>query len=110
MIRTQDIFDRAAEWQLRPDVVEKDDVLGWLLAGLSGHPDTHTQWILKGGTCIKKCFFEISRFSEDLDISLLPEAPYTETALREMLQAVARLVSEMSGIEVPHDLVSVRSR
>ncbi len=34
MIRKQDILDRSVEWQLRPEVVEKDYVLGWLLAGL----------------------------------------------------------------------------
>jgi hypothetical protein len=33
VIRKQDILDRAAEWGLRPEVVEKDYVLGWLLAG-----------------------------------------------------------------------------
>jgi len=28
VIRKQDILDRAAEWNLRPEVVEKDCVLG----------------------------------------------------------------------------------
>lgn len=37
MINKQDILDRAAEWQLRPEVVEKDYVLGWLLAAISTH-------------------------------------------------------------------------
>jgi hypothetical protein len=35
MIRKQDILDRAREWQLRPEIVEKDYILGWLLAGLA---------------------------------------------------------------------------
>jgi hypothetical protein len=35
MIRKQDIIDRATEWQLCPEIVEKDYVLGWLLAALS---------------------------------------------------------------------------
>ena len=35
MIRKQDILDRVAEWHLRPEVVEKDYVLGWLLAALA---------------------------------------------------------------------------
>ena len=29
----------------------------------------HTQ-VFKGGTCIKKCYFETYRFSEDLDFTL----------------------------------------
>ncbi len=49
MIRKQDILDRAAEWHLRPEVVEKDYVLGWLLAGLSGIPAARL-WVFKGGT------------------------------------------------------------
>lgn len=32
MIGRQDILDRAADWSLRPDVVEKDYVLGWILS------------------------------------------------------------------------------
>ncbi len=54
MINKQDILDRAAEWQLRPEVVEKDYVLGWLLAAISSHRELQTLWIFKGGTCIKK--------------------------------------------------------
>ena len=37
MITKQNILERAAEWRLRPDVVEKDYVLGWLLAGIANH-------------------------------------------------------------------------
>lgn len=86
MIRKQDILDRAAEWRLRPDVVEKDYVLGWLLAALA-KSDARALWVFKGGTCIKKCFIETYRFSEDLDFSLTGEAPYTEAAIRETLQS-----------------------
>lgn len=34
MISKADIQERAREWQLTPEVVEKDYVLGWLLADL----------------------------------------------------------------------------
>src|SRR6266567_4823409 len=65
IITKQDIIDRATEWQLRAEVVEEDYILGWLLAALSVHEDIQDSWIFKGGTCIKKCFFETYRFSED---------------------------------------------
>lgn len=107
MIRKQDILDRAAEWRLRPDVVEKDYVLGWLLAALAQN-DVRANWVFKGGTCIKKCFFETYRFSEDLDFSLTPEASYSEAAIRETLQDLARTAAEMSGVEFPTDRVDVR--
>lgn len=48
MIRKQDILDRSVEWQLRPEVVEKDYVLDWLLAGLAQMPFGEL-WIFKGG-------------------------------------------------------------
>ncbi len=110
MINKQDILDRAAEWQLRPEVVEKDYVLGWLLGAISTHDELRTLWIFKGGTCIKKTYFETYRFSEDLDFTLLPEAPYSEEAILEQLQNTVRLTAEMSGIEFPVDRVRVLSR
>jgi hypothetical protein len=30
------------------------------------------QWVFKGGTCLKKCYIETYRFSEDLDFTVLP--------------------------------------
>ena len=109
MIRKQDILDRAAEWQLRPEIVEKDYVLGWLLAGLASSGQREL-WVFKGGTCIKKCFFETYRFSEDLDFSLLPETPYSDDAIRATLLATVRSVHELSGIDFPENLVEVRPR
>lgn len=109
MIRKQDIIDRATEWQLRPEVVEKDYVLGWLLAGF-GLSTTRTTWIFKGGTCIKKCFFETYRFSEDLDFSLLPEASYTQEGIHNVLRDLTSRVSELSGIEFRQDQIEVRPR
>jgi len=85
VIGKQDILERAAEWQLRPEVVEKDYVLGWLLAGIASHPETARQWVFKGGTALKKCYFETYRSSKCLDFSLLPGAAYSETDLKRVL-------------------------
>jgi predicted nucleotidyltransferase component of viral defense system len=109
MISKQDILDRAAEWQLRPDVVEKDYVLGWLLASLGTLP-LKEQWIFKGGTAIKKCYFETYRFSEDLDFSLLPDARYSQEELTQELLGLVQVAGELSGIVFPADLVQVRER
>jgi predicted nucleotidyltransferase component of viral defense system len=79
MITKREILERAGEWNLRPEVVEKDYVLGWLLAAISQHSMARDFWVLKGGTCVKKCFFETYRFSEDLDFSLLPGAAYASS-------------------------------
>jgi predicted nucleotidyltransferase component of viral defense system len=110
MIAKQDILDRAREWQLRATVVEKDYVLGWVLAAIAQHPETSEQWVFKGGTCLKKCYFETYRFSEDLDFSLLPDAVYDGEALTQVLREVVEIAHELSGITFPADLVSVRTR
>jgi predicted nucleotidyltransferase component of viral defense system len=109
VIRKQDILDRAAEWQLRPEVVEKDYVLGWLLAALSTLPMKET-WIFKGGTSIKKCYFETYRFSEDLDFSLLPGAAYSADELLAALQTLAGAVYDLSGIECSSDAIILKER
>ncbi len=33
-------------------------------------------WVFKGGTCLKKCYIETYRFSEDLDFTVLPGGPF----------------------------------
>lgn len=69
MITKQDILSRAAQWQLRPEVVEKDYVLGWLLVGIAQHPITSKYWIFKGGTCIKSAILKHIVFQR---ISIFP--------------------------------------
>ncbi len=110
MIRLQDIQDRSGEWGLRPDIVEKDYALGWLLAAFALHPETSAKWIFKGGTCLKKVYYETYRFSEDLDFTLLPDAAYTEGDLIRILREVARQATDLSGIAFPEGEVSVKIR
>ena len=110
MITRQDILDRASEWRLPPEVVEKDYVLGYLLASIAKNPETSQHWVFKGGTCLKKCFFETYRFSEDLDFTLFPSARYSEAEILEVLRDVARDAAEMSGLDIHLDLVVVAPR
>ena len=71
MISRVDIDERVRLWGLREDVVEKDYVLGWVLWGIGTDPQLSRTWVFKGGTCLKKCYIETYRFSEDLDFTLL---------------------------------------
>ena len=57
MITSREIANLANEWRLAHHVVDKDYVLGRLLAAISEHPQTRS-WAFKGGTCLRKCFFE----------------------------------------------------
>ena len=74
MIDRRELLASAGNLGLLPNVVEKDYVLGWLLAGIFQHAALKDSWVFKGGTCLKKCYFETYRFSEDLDFTLSDES------------------------------------
>ena len=101
VIAKREILDHAAATGLNAHVVEKDYVLGWLLWGVANHQATAEKWLFKGGTCLKKCFFETYRFSEDLDFTLTDSAHLEESFLRQFFAEVAAVVYDRTGIEIP---------
>ena len=103
MIPRQELLELAREFGLQPNIVEKDYALGWLLAGFGQHPATRDSWLFKGGTCLKKCYFETYRFSEDLDFTLLDPAHLNEEFLRGLFSEIADWVYEQTGLVMPAD-------
>lgn len=101
MISKAEILETAVKVGLRPDVVEKDYVLGWTLAGISAHEELRETWIFKGGTCLKKCYFETYRFSEDLDFTLMDASHLDEAFLKRVFGEIGEWIYERSGLEIP---------
>jgi predicted nucleotidyltransferase component of viral defense system len=101
MISKQEIMALAAELQLQAHVVEKDYALGWLLAGIAGHPAIGDRWVFKGGTCLKKCYFETYRFSEDLDFTLQDADHLDEAFLASVLEEVSEWIYDACGLQLP---------
>ena len=99
MINQRDLRARAAEWALREDVVEKDYALGWVLAGIGTEPALRDGWVFKGGTCLKKCYLETLRFSEDLDFTVLPGGPVESQDVLDHLGGMLRRIGQESGID-----------
>jgi predicted nucleotidyltransferase component of viral defense system len=110
VIRHADIVARVAEWQLSHAVIEKDYVLGWLLWGIGSDPTLRDAWVFKGGTCLKKCYFETYRFSEDLDFTILPGGPVTPEHVLPVLEGILARVAEASGIDFSVRAPMVRTR
>ena len=110
MITRADIVGRVREWGLREDVVEKDYVLGWVLWGIGADTELETRWAFKGGTCLRKCYIETYRFSEDLDFTVLPGKPMTETVVSAALARVMARVGEASGIDFSARPLALRTR
>jgi Nucleotidyl transferase AbiEii toxin, Type IV TA system len=67
-------FDAASLGNAAQSVmVEKDFWVSWLLAMLFSQPDLRPHLVFKGGTSLSKVFGVIDRFSEDIDLCLVPE-------------------------------------
>jgi len=103
MIPKNEILELATQSNLRPHVIEKDYVLGWLLAGIYQEQTLREAWVFKGGTCLKKCYFETYRFSEDLDFTLRDVSHINEDFLRNAFTNIGAWVYDNSGIEIPAD-------
>ena len=78
---------------------EKDYVLGWLLWAIGSDQALGHTWVFKGGTCLKKCYIETYRFSEDLDYTVLPGGPVAPEEIEPHLSDALRRVSDESGID-----------
>lgn len=101
MIEKREILAIAEQTSLTPHVVEKDYVLGWMLAGIYSRAELAESWVFKGGTCLKKCFFETYRFSEDLDFTLRDPSHLNEDFLKRIFKEVGEWIYDQTGIEVP---------
>lgn len=71
MIKPGEIQQKAREVGVRDQQIEKDYVLSWILKGVAQHEQLSKTIVFKGGTVLKKIYFEDYRFSEDLDFTLL---------------------------------------
>ncbi len=71
MIKPGEIQKKARVACVRDQQIEKDYILSWILQGVAMHNDLSTTIVFKGGTVLKKVYFEHYRFSEDLDFTLL---------------------------------------
>jgi predicted nucleotidyltransferase component of viral defense system len=98
VISYADLKSLALEWGIADHVVEKNYVIGWVLWGIGQDQDLKDKWVFKGGTCLKKCYLETYRFSEDLDFTVLPEGPINPEDVQPILKRVIDRVHEESGI------------
>lgn len=85
------------------EVLERDYLLSWVLAGLAQVESLRDMLAFKGGTALRKCYFGDYRFSEDLDFSALEGAPTGEAmerAIREACDTAAKLLDEYAPVEI----------
>lgn len=84
------------------EVLERDYLLSWVLAGIQRVDDLNTL-VFKGGTALKKCFFGDYRFSEDLDftgVRGVPAGAGMEAAMREVCEQATKLLDPYAPVEI----------
>jgi predicted nucleotidyltransferase component of viral defense system len=69
MILQKEIATISEQLGVSKSVIDKDWILGHFIAAIFNEPELNETLIFKGGTCLKKCWFEEYRFSEDLDFT-----------------------------------------
>ena len=85
------------------EVLERDYLLSWVLAGISQVPALKDTLVFKGGTALRKCYFGDYRFSEDLDFSGLEGVPTGEemqSSVNEACETAVRLLDEYAPVEI----------
>ena len=69
MILQKEIVTIAAQKGVVKSTIDKDWALGHFIDAIFSIPELRQKLILKGGTCLKKCYIPDYRFSEDLDFT-----------------------------------------
>src|SRR5918911_3403504 len=100
VIPSRELLQLRTEWQIDVGVIEKDYLLGWLLAGIASEPELAESWVFKGGTCLRKCYYETYRFSEDLDFTVVRGRPDAPEQLTPIFSRISEWVRDQSGIEL----------
>lgn len=97
MIKPGEIQNKARKSGVRDQQIEKDYVLSWVLLGIANNQNLSEIIVFKGGTALKKVYFEDYRFSEDLDFTLIDNDITTEQILK-LFREVFEYVKEEANI------------
>ena len=111
MIKPKGISKKANSEGVRPQQIEKDYIISWILWGIYNHDFLNEALIFKGGTCIKKIHIEDYRYSEDMDFTLHPdlEEDISDDEIFSAFGEVFTEIKEAANIDlsIPEDSMEV---
>jgi predicted nucleotidyltransferase component of viral defense system len=96
MINRKEIVEWSRRSNVPADTIDKDYVLGHFLNVLFSEKWARESLIFKGGTCLRKCYFENYRFSEDIDLTIINQ---NFILTRKAINEVCEKLKDVSGIE-----------
>ena len=93
-MKYQEIVEIADSKNIKKEVIDKDWILGHFLNAMFAFSDVSKNFVFKGGTCLKKNYFQDYRFSEDLDFTLLDK----QFVINELfIKKIIKLAEQNSG-------------
>jgi len=102
MIEQKEINKIATQNRVSDRQIEKDYVLSWLLFAISKNKILYNTLVFKGGTVLKKAYFEDYRYSEDLDFTLIDETISNEQIFTEF-NHLFEFIKEEANIDMRID-------
>jgi len=93
MILQKEIITIAHAKGVKTNTIDKDWILGHFLNTMYSFEEVRQNFVFKGGTCLKKCYFEDYRFSEDLDFTLLDESFTVDSKFINKITKQSELIS-----------------
>jgi predicted nucleotidyltransferase component of viral defense system len=96
MINPGEIDEMADTLGINSSHVQRDYVHGWLLSVLYSSSTLADRLILKGGNCLRKGYFENSRYSRDLDFTT--STRISDQELGSELDRICGVLAERAGI------------
>jgi len=97
MIKPREIQKKATAAGVRDPQIEKDYMLSWILKGISQHKELSVFLVFKGGTVLKKFYFEDYRISEDLDFTIT-NTEITNEQIFQWFQEVFEYIKDEANI------------
>ncbi len=85
------------------EVLERDYLLSWVLAGIAQVDSLRETLVFKGGTALRKCYFGDYRLSEDLDFTAsrsVPTGAAMESAMQEACARTVKLLDPYAPVEI----------
>lgn len=106
MIPLRTIFEKERKRLKVPWIVlEQDYLLSWILWGIQSVDILKRTLVFKGGTALKKIYFDNYRFSEDLDFSVLKGVPMGEDLFTSLKQACITAQKAMEE-QIPNPIIT----
>lgn len=106
MIFKDEIDAKAAEFEIHSSNVQRDYIFGWILAGIFTASQLKDHFVLKGGNCFRKAYFQNSRYSADLDFSV--KTKLSDAFIKSELNKVCDFISDNAGIVFKKEMGLVR--